>query len=135
MFDRELDCFGVTPVNDRIADQGSLARTYQSFAKPAARAKTKHEIFLLALECYFSSVSLTAHSGVEMLVFLSPQNTSSTSVLSLTIKRLLDNYLERYFGLTYGETVFVYGTGELFSVILNHSNHTLNHSITATRVL
>ena len=120
MFDRELDCFGVTPVNDRIADQGSLARTYQSFAKPAARAKTKHEIFLLALECYFSSVSLTAHSGVEM---------------SLTIKRLLDNYLERYFGLTYGETVFVYGTGELFSVILNHSNHTLNHSITATRVL
>ena len=96
MFDRELDYYGITSAEDRISDNGSLARTLKSFVVPVAKAKREHEMCLLALECYNQFYQSCNASGIIFIrqghkLFNRPK-----SSLDFEEKTLLDNYLGRH---------------------------------------
>lgn len=106
MFDRELDYYGITSTTG-ITDQGSLVKTVASFTGPYRQAKSKHDVFSLALEghyqysrCQFEhgsadSVTVNIDAGKDRRLYDIVQNMSSEEW------KLLDEYLERYFGLKF----------------------------------
>ena len=104
MFDRELDYYGITSDKDVITVQGSIGGTFKAFAKAKkdfAKAQREYEMHLLAIECYSqlcqSNDVIESHSArVEI-----PKGHKlfSQRYLASEEKKLLDKYLDEYFGL------------------------------------
>jgi hypothetical protein len=121
MFDRELDYYGITLAEDRISDQESLARTLKSLVEPVAKAKREHELFLLALECYYKfchsdhaftdGASVNIHRADHRLF-------NGKKSVDLEERKLFDKYLERYFGLEVHPSYNVNKDGASFNVCM-----------------
>ena len=120
MFDRELDYFGITSSKDRIiTDQMYIARTLQSFAKPLELAKREHEMFLLALECNYQFCrSDTASQGHAYVSIPKDHNLFNGKKLDSNERKLLYNYLDRYFGLKVDLKLAIYRSGNKFQVCM-----------------
>ena len=101
MFDRELDYYGITSA-EGITDQESLAKTMDSFILPFDQAKTKHNMFFLAVECYyqFGQGRLNYPNGDSVGVTIGKDHKLyNRAYVEGEERKLFDEYLERYFGL------------------------------------
>ena len=110
MFDRELDYYGITP-DEGITDQGSLTKIMESFTAPFQQggvvwqAKAKRDMFLLALECYYRFCrrehASTDPGGCNRVVIQIQEDHELYERIALSEeeKKLLDVYLDHYFGL------------------------------------
>jgi hypothetical protein len=121
MFDRELDYYGIASDQDRISDQGSLAKILKSFVVPVAKAKREHEMFILALECYYkfchSEHALTDGASVN-IPRADHRLFNGKKSVDLEERKLFDKYLERYFGLEVHPSYNLSKDGTSFNVCM-----------------
>jgi hypothetical protein len=97
MFNRELDYYGISSAEDRISDQGSLARTLKD---RLLKAKREHDMYLLAVECYNQVCQAASLLTVNFSVRIPQQHKLyKEKGLDSEERRLFDKYLDGYFGL------------------------------------
>jgi hypothetical protein len=97
MFNRELDYYGISSAEDRISDQGSLARTLKD---QLLKAKREHDMYLLAVECYNQVCQAASLLTVNFSVRIPQQHKLyNQKDLDSEERRLFGKYLEGYFGL------------------------------------
>ncbi len=122
MFDQELDYYGITSFKDHITDQGSHdggLRILASFVK----ANREYEMHLLSVECYnkfcLSYNAAYAASGASASVIIPPgHKLYNVRSLDSEEKKLLDEYLHKYFGLMVHDGYLASRAGGTFVVRL-----------------
>ena len=94
-FKRELDFYGINSEEDTIK-QESLAQAMKAFHL----CKSKHDMFLLALEAYYQyGMKKSASSDYVPVTINSGHKLYDTSAPSTEERALFENYLDKYFGL------------------------------------
>ncbi|KAL9181596.1 hypothetical protein ACHAXT_010401 [Thalassiosira profunda] len=97
MFDRELDYYGI-PSTEGITNQESLTEAIGSFA----HMKSKHDMFHLALECYyqFGQALIDNPRAKSVSVSIEKDHKLYTGRwVDDEEKKMFDGYLGGYFGL------------------------------------
>ena len=103
MFERELDYYGLA-AGGGIDDHETLTKAAKSFGAPYQKAKANHDMFLLALECYyqFTKHILEHPESAEAKVVIDSSHklhNKTVSRLSGEDKKLLNGFLGKHFGL------------------------------------
>ena len=94
-FKRELDFYGINSEEDTIK-QESVAQAMKAFHL----CKSKHDMFLLALEAYYQyGMKKSASSDYVPVTINSGHKLYDTSAPSTEERALFENYLDKYFGL------------------------------------
>ena len=97
MFDREIDYYGITSSKGLITDPGSLAATMKSFAK----GRHEHQMFCLAVECYYQTCKCTNAFASSYSVLIPKDHELFGKVILPEEKKLFGKFLDMYFGLEY----------------------------------
>mmetsp|Transcript_17493 Transcript_17493/g.28315 ORF Transcript_17493/g.28315 Transcript_17493/m.28315 type:complete len:202 (+) Transcript_17493:1030-1635(+) len=99
MFDRELDFYGISSVESAVCQQ-SLAQVTNAFRKEFANAKSKNDMFLLALESQYQYGMKEPNSNGFVPVQISKgHEVYNERSLSSDENELFASYLQTYFGL------------------------------------
>ena len=93
-FKRELDFYGINSEEDTIK-QESVAQAMKAFHL----CKSKHDMFLLALEAYYQYGMKKGSAGHVQVTINSDHKLYDTSAPSTEERALFENYLDKYFGL------------------------------------
>ena len=94
-FKRELDFYGINSEEDTIK-QESVAQAMKAFHL----CKSKHDMYLLALEAYYQyGMKKTASSNNVSVCIDNNHKLYDTMIPSAEERALFENYLDKYFGL------------------------------------
>ena len=121
MFERELDYYGIGAVEARITGQHSLPEVTKSFRKTFQEVKTKHDMFFLAAACYhqfWGKASAPRGSSKDYVTAYIKSDHDLYDESNTINRKLLDEYLERYFGLAVAPKQHPNRLGEGFRIHL-----------------
>ena len=93
-FKRELDFYGINSEEDTIK-QESVAQAMKAFHL----CKSKHDMFLLALEAYYQYGMKKGSADHVQVTINNGHKVYDTSAPSTEERALFENYLDKYFGL------------------------------------